>query len=290
LFPKLKYLEGGIDTGFVHVQKVGAHAKLYMVKKFDGRRQADIFPVPCERDSLNEGDCFIMQTSQAIYRWVGKTAAPAERFEAVRQAENMEHGSVTQVLVDDLPNDGKEFWDHLGGKGPIKSAEDVTDAMAHSLSSKHQQGQPRLYQISNEPGQGNANGELQFKQKHVGNLKYNMLVSDDVMLVDAQGEVFLWVGSGANDAERRSAFGFGIQYLRENDKPTRTPIHTFKEGQPINNEIWAHIFGKPLAQDAELPRQSSMDATQSVAGFRDTGYVGRSVVVKDYVPMRIGGC
>merc|ERR1719188_2195564 len=73
LFPKLKYLEGGIDTGFVHVQKVGANAKLYMVKKIEGSRQAGMYPVPCERDSLNEGDCFIMQTSEAIYRWLGKT-------------------------------------------------------------------------------------------------------------------------------------------------------------------------------------------------------------------------
>jgi len=211
-----------------------------------------------------------------------KAAANVEKFEANRQAENMEHGSVTQVLVDDLPNDAKEFWDHLGGKGPIKPAEDVTDEMAHALSrsANQQQGQPRLFQISNEPGTGNANGELQFKQKQVGNLKRNMLISDDVMLVDAQGEIFLWVGRGANYAERRSAFGFGIEYLRANNKPTKTPIHTFKEGQPINNEIWTNVFGEALAQDAGLPRQSSLDATQSVANFSDTDYLGRAVAVR----------
>jgi len=130
--------------------------------------------------------------------------------------------------------------------------------MAHILipAAKQQHGQPRLYQISNE------SGALQFTQKQVGNLTHSMLISDDVMLVDALGEIFLWVGSGANYVERRSAFGFGIQYLRENDKPTKTPIHTFKEGLPINNEIWAQLFGEAALEQGS-PASKNTKNTKS---------------------------
>merc|ERR1712232_1266467 len=64
-----------------------------------------------------------------------------------------------------------------------------------------------------------------------------------------------WVGSGANDAERRSANGYGFQYLKERSKPKGTPIHMFKEGRPINNALWVEIFG-PAPVDAAATREA----------------------------------
>lgn len=75
-----------------------------------------------------------------------------------------------------------------------------------------------------------------------GDLTKSMLGSDDVYLLDSGIEIFLHIGKYASDAERRSAMSTAINYLRTTDKPLSTPIHVFKEGSPITNELWNQIF------------------------------------------------
>ncbi len=41
-----------------------------------------------------------------------------------------------------------------------------------------------------------------------------------------------------------------MKYLEQNGRPTYTPIHVFKEGKVITNEIWLKIFSEPDAPAA----------------------------------------
>merc|ERR1711920_672168 len=98
-------------------------------------------------------------------------------------------------------------------------------------------GDPVLYQISD------SSGELEFKEVARVKLSDKMLVSDDVMMVDARAEIFLWAGKGASSQENRNCLRIAMDYLKVGNRPTSTPIHLYKEGSAISNALWESIFG-----------------------------------------------
>jgi gelsolin len=240
LFPRLTYMDGGTATGFRHsVSNVALYEhKLFLVRRnAKGNAGCRVTEVPLKRESLNQGDCFILDAGNKIYVWDGEDASPFEKAAANTEAEHMERerdgrGNATHEIDD-------EFWKLLGGKGAIASADDVSDAMASSLSIKQEKEgkDPVLYQISD------AGGELEFKEVARGKLNNKMLISDDVMMVDAHAEIFLWAGKGASSQENRSCLRIAMDYLKAGNRPTSTPIHMFKEGTAIKNALWQKTFG-----------------------------------------------
>merc|ERR1712187_774168 len=135
----------------------------------------------------------------------------------------------------------------LGGEGDIKSAEEVDDARARARSrgqtmSAHEN---VLYKVSDE------SGELKVTKVAAGALDVSMLSSDDVMMVDFHTEISLWVGNGADTAERRSCYRIAMDFLKANQRSEHTPISVFKEGQKIRDTKWVDAFEKGLHGDEE---------------------------------------
>lgn len=64
----IEYLHGGVDSGFRHVEPEVHEPKLKLVK---GKRYPRVFNVPVEANSLNDGDCFILDLGMKIYYWAG---------------------------------------------------------------------------------------------------------------------------------------------------------------------------------------------------------------------------
>ena len=75
-FGGVKYIEGGVDSGFKKVDR-GAHEKrLFLVK---GKRNVRVIPVEVSYKSLNHGDVFVLDCPNRVYQWNGKTSSMAER-------------------------------------------------------------------------------------------------------------------------------------------------------------------------------------------------------------------
>jgi len=51
------YLEGGVESGFKHVEPEVHEPKLLHIK---GKRHPRVFSVPVSGSSLNDGDCFVL--------------------------------------------------------------------------------------------------------------------------------------------------------------------------------------------------------------------------------------
>ena len=68
------------------------------------------------------------------------------------------------------------------------------------------------------------------------------LRSRDVFLVDTGLEIFVWVGLAASESEQMNAFQTVDSYLEQSSRPLHTPVHVYREGQQIKNEIWQTIF------------------------------------------------
>jgi len=278
-FPNLTYRKGGKASGF---RKASSAIELYEHKMYRVRKMQvgglQLEEVALHRNSLNDGDVFIIDAGAKIYIWEGRQASPFEKNLANKEAERLEserdgRATATHDIDDD-------FWDLVGGRGPIKAAEEVTDssAMAKAFTT-------RLYQISD------ANAELSCHEVGHGQLSESMLQSKDVMMLVTSDEMFLWVGNGSSTAEGRSCYRLAMDYLKVNNRPMSTPIHLFKEGQTIRNERWLAAFAEIC--DAELYEPASVetpvaenvkatDASSSISGSAtlepgpDEAFVGDS--------------
>lgn len=245
LFPNLQYLEGGVESGFRHVVAGVFCAKLFQVRKTnsDGVRVKE---VTCERKSLNQGDCFILDLGKKLYVWHGNEASPIEKVASNNAAENMEakrdgHAETT-LDIDDA------FWEALGGGteeiAPASAADDNIPDVDH--------GEGVLFKISD------ATGKLVTTEVGRGELGVNLLETDEVMMLDTFAEIFMWIGKGASEDEVRNALPTAAAYLRTNERPLHTPIHIFKEGKPILNEHWNRIMSKDKIAPARMGGSSPL--------------------------------
>ena len=105
------------------------------------------------------------------------------------------------------------FWSALGGEGPIAPASEAP------APEKEEVGEGVLYKLSD------STGSLTCSEAKRGDIKVTDLDSNDVFILDAGREIFVWVGSKASDAERRNAMPTAQAYLHANNKPIHTAVH-----------------------------------------------------------------
>jgi len=228
LFKAVSYLKGGVATAFKSVEPNAYACKLLHVKKVG--KTTSVIEVPCKRDSLNEGDSFVLDTGATIYVWAGKESSPFETLAANLAAENLEssrHGAAKATRdIDDY------FWSKLGGQGKIKSKEQAGEL----LPTVPPMGEGVLFRLSD------TTGKLTMSEVARGDLKKEMLCSTDVFVVDPGPELIVWVGSGASQRERAAAMNTATLYLKTQRKPITTPVSVIKEGSGVHNPTFTKIF------------------------------------------------
>jgi len=226
IFKELTYLEGGVDSGFHHVEGGTQIKKLFRVRKL--KHTVKVAEVLCARSSLNQGDCFLLDLGDAVYPWFGEAASPFERAKAGTRAHNVALGRHGKCSVKEAPDDA--FWAALGGEGVIAPASEAP------AQDKEDVGEGVLYRLSD------ASGSLNCTDAKRGDIKLTDLDSSDVFILDAGREIFVWVGSKASDAERRNALPTAQAYLHSAGKPVSTAVHCVNEGTPFANEVWSAII------------------------------------------------
>lgn len=235
IFPSISYLEGGVDSGFKHHAADTYIPKLLHIRKTraEGVRVTE---VTLSKNTLNQGDCFILDAGTAIYVWCGESSSPFEKNKASFHAERLEeerdgHAKVT-LDIDD------KFWELLG-EGSIKSAEEASD-----IDQEPNHGEGMLYKIhtTTESGEYRSDGELRIDFVAQGDLKRAMLDPAHIMMLDTGVEMCLWVGATAPAIETRNAMSTAMGFLKVNNKPNATPVHILKDGQAINVDVWVKAF------------------------------------------------
>lgn len=186
--------------------------------------------------SLNSNDCFVLLTPKVIYTWFGKYSTGDERNVATTVAQSL--GKNIDTVFEG--SEKEDFWKALGGKAayPTQMNEAATEF------------EPRLFQLSNASGNFDVEEIFDFTQED--------LISDDIMLLDAWSEVYLWIGNGANNDEKKAALETAIKYLqnvKDGRNPDNTPILTVKQGfePPLFtcHFIWDYERAKSGIEDYE---------------------------------------
>jgi len=216
LFPHFEVMAGGVETGFKHVEPEKYVPRLLHIK---GKLNKTIVrQVPATPDSLNQGDVFILDTGLKLYQFSPAGAGAGEKAKAAQltRAIDDQRGSKVEIFIfgyDDNDDHAKFFWEFLGGKKPIKSAQE------DDLEIKEKK---RLFKVSDASGSLKVE-EITFSRKG--------LSPADVFIVDAVNSIFVWIGTGASPQERRSGVQLAQSYL--NDQPHRskgTPIVRVLQG------------------------------------------------------------
>jgi len=216
---EIKILSGGMETGFKHVKPEEYKPRLLHLK---GKKKVRVTQVDLSRDSLNSGDCFVLDAGLKIFQWNGKKSGPSEKQKGAQLSRGIgdERRGRAKIIVLEEGDKEADFWKLLGGEGPVKSAEEGgDDAEAEKTGVKV------LFHLSD------ATGKMEFKQVGTGSgCKKSLLNSDDVFILDTGAEVFAWIGKGASADEKAKALGFAQDYLKNFNRPNYLPICRILEG------------------------------------------------------------
>jgi len=221
-FKQLIIMEGGIDSGFNVVKPVEYKPQLFHIKYYE--KTLTCTSVPVTRDSLNTGDVFVLDKGLDIYQWNGSKANGVEKYKAMEFTSNLKSerfGRPKVVVFDQNDPDATPFWEGVGGKGPIKDEPEEINLR----DIPEEKGDKVLYRLSD------ATGKMIFKEEARNEaIKYDMLDPDDVFIVDAQNEIFVWIGNGSTVAEKTNAFKYALDYVIDQGKPPNIPITRVVEG------------------------------------------------------------
>ncbi|MFT7801106.1 advillin [Arapaima gigas] len=169
--------------------------------------------VPAIAASLNSNDVFLLISQTGTYLWCGKGSSGDERAMAKEVSSTIGQGFEETVAEGLEPI---EFWNLLGGKAPY-----ANDKRLQQVVLDHH---PRLFECSNKTGR--------FIVTEIGHFTQDDLSEDDVMLLDTWDQIFLWVGSNANETERKEAVVTSQEYLRTHPgcRDPHTPVLLVKQG------------------------------------------------------------
>ena len=147
----IKYLPGGVKSGFSHVDPdADVEKRLFLVK---GKRNIiRVKQVAFCLSSLNKSDSFILDCGkgQDILVYMPEGSSRMERFKATQIANDIrdeDHaGNATVEIIDAFSDESSKFFELLGGCS--SSGDDISD-----LAPKEEQaeiGQAVLYKVSGE--------------------------------------------------------------------------------------------------------------------------------------------
>ncbi|OUM59153.1 hypothetical protein PIROE2DRAFT_47312 [Piromyces sp. E2] len=227
-FKQLIIMEGGIDSGFNIVKPVEYKPQLFHIKAYS--KTLTCTSVPVTTDSLNSGDVFVLDKGLDIYQWNGSKCSGVEKYKAMEFTSKLKgerFGRPKVVVFDQDDSDSTPFWEALGGKVPIKDDPD-------EYEDRHPEVINILiiinFNLRNYWKLSDASGHMEFKEEARNNISLSMLDPDDVFVVDAQCEIFVWIGHGSTVAEKTNAFKYALDYIMESGKPLNIPITRIVEG------------------------------------------------------------
>lgn len=223
----VRYMDGGVASGFKHVDPDEVELKLLQVK---GKRNVRVRQVPLDVASMNKGDCFILDGGRKIFVYVGSGSKRIERLKAIQaanQVRDQDHAGKAKIVILDQFCSGAEFAEFFetlgsGSPGEIADASDDDDDLTFE---KEQQSAVTLYRVSD------ASGSLVVDVIGTKPLQQSMLKAEDCFILDTAGSgLFVWVGRQCTKAEKLEAMKVAEKFIEEKGYPQWTKVLRVVDG------------------------------------------------------------
>ncbi|XP_023732245.1 villin-1 [Lactuca sativa] len=243
--------------GQVHSKPPTYETRLLTCK---GDRVVHVKEVAFSRSSLNHRDVFILDTASKIFHFSGCNSSIQERakaLEVVQYIKEYKHkGNCDVAAIEDgkFVGDAEvgEFWNFFGGYAPIPKDPPSTQEQPQSLSAK-------LFWITLQG---------KFTQSGSGRLKRSMLESNKCYMLDADTQIFVWMGRATHITERKTSISAAEDFLRAQERPVNTHLAFLTEG--AETAIFKSYFDD--WPQTVAPKLYEEGRGKVAAMFKQTGY------------------
>jgi len=202
-FKSTRYMKGGADTGFKHVEPEQYKPRLMHYSKTG--KGIVVKEVSLSRDCLTPNDVFILDLGVRIIQWNGSESSGIERANAAAECQQLEserNGRAQAEVLDEADMSGSHsFYDAL-----TEDKDDDDDDEAVDFETT-------LHKLSD------AGGHLTFEEISKGDVSQAQLDPADVFAVETKDQMFVWVGSGASVDEKRNAISHAHAHLVKSEHP-----------------------------------------------------------------------
>jgi len=260
LWDKIHILDGGVDTGFNEVKPTEYRPRLMHVTGH--KKHVQVYQVPMAVESLTSHDSFILDTGLVIYLFHGDKASNWEKRTASFEVDDIKsrrHGKVDQVHIidgiDEKNEDADTFWELLGGK-PESLPEEVK-------KDDERVTEMRMLQVSDE------SGAMKVSMVTDGHMDLEKLDTNDAFICDFGLTIYIWIGNGANKAEKQKAMLHAVQYLESEKRSTNIPICRVTEGKEPDHFITLMKEGNEHGWNAEMMTCGFIGREDSTIVLRD---------------------
>lgn len=220
----LKYLEGGVDSGFTHVEEKVDKPNLYKIKGTE--KGLSMTQMSLAKSSLNGGDAFVLFINPStVWVWHGAESNPDEKAKANSVAEKMcTQGTAVVLNQGDGDEEDEAFWGYIGSEGEIAPPEEGDEEIEEFT--------PLLFKITaeGEVEQVAKADKMKSWRKVVSKFDKSLLDDSNVFLVDAGWEVFLWIGNDSDKSEKLAGMAQADAYMKEDPRTADLPLTIVKSG------------------------------------------------------------
>ncbi|XP_055624819.1 gelsolin-like [Toxorhynchites rutilus septentrionalis] len=218
----VRYLEGGVASGFKHVETNAAKpTRLFQVK---GAKNIRLRQVELSVSAMNKGDCYILDADRDVFVYVGPKANRVEKLKAINVANEIRdqdhNGRATVHIVDEFSSltDQEEFFKKLGSGSPSLVPE-PSAAKEDAAFERADADRVALYKVSDSKG-----GKLTVEQIGTKPLKQDMLKQDDSFILDTGSGLYVWIGKGATKQEKTESLMKAQEFIKTKKYPAWTPV------------------------------------------------------------------
>ncbi|KAI5002045.1 hypothetical protein ZWY2020_026695 [Hordeum vulgare] len=165
--------------------------------------------------SLSSTDCFVLQSGSAMFTWHGNSSTYEQQQWAAKVAEFLKPGATVKHCKEGT--ESSAFWFALDGKQSYTSKPIMQDTIVRD---------PHLYAFSIRKGR--------LEVTEIFNFCQDDLLTEDLMILDTHGEVFIWIGQCVEPKEKQKAFDIGQKYIEHamsiEDLSPYVPLYKVSEG------------------------------------------------------------
>uniref|UniRef100_A0ACD5WKA8 Uncharacterized protein n=1 Tax=Avena sativa TaxID=4498 RepID=A0ACD5WKA8_AVESA len=198
LFQPMVILKGGISSGYKKIaDEKGVGSGTYSAEGIALIRVSGTaihsnktLQVEALATSLSSTDCFVLQSGNAMYTWHGNSSTYEQQQWAAKVAEFLKPGVAVKHCKEGT--ESSAFWFALDGKQSYTNKNPAQDVIVR---------EPHLYAFSSKKGR--------LEVTEIFNFSQDDMLTEDMMILDTHGEVFIWVGQCVESKEKLKAFDIG---------------------------------------------------------------------------------
>uniref|UniRef100_A0A0E0D0S4 HP domain-containing protein n=1 Tax=Oryza meridionalis TaxID=40149 RepID=A0A0E0D0S4_9ORYZ len=184
LFQPMVILKGGISSGYQKfVEEKGLKDETYSgdgiaLFRISGTsiHNNKVLQVDAVSSNLSPTDCFVLQSGNSMFTWIGNASSYEQQQWAAKVAEFLKPGVAVKHCKEGT--ESSAFWFALGGKQNYTSRNATHDVVTE-----------------------------------IFNFSQDDLLTEDMMVLDTHGEVFVWMGQCVDAKEKQKAFEIGQKYV-----------------------------------------------------------------------------